>query len=90
MDEDEFFTGLEGLLRDTARRSHVSRFDGAPMHQVDLVVELRQVVRVLSDHCQRVLVAGEGKWLEVADMLDAAARACRNEADVPGCGSLEG
>lgn len=82
MGEDEFFSGLEGLLRDAARTSHVLRFDGAPIRQVDLVVELQQVARVVSDHCRLVLMDGRGKWVEVADMLDAAARSCRNEAEI--------
>jgi len=80
MTDDEFFDGLELLIRDAARTSHVQRFDGAPIKQVDLVAELRKVAGVLADHCRMVLVSGRGKWLEVADMLDAAARSCRNEA----------
>lgn len=79
MHEDEFFDGLEALLRDKARSSSVLRFGGAPIHQVDLVVELEKVSRVLAEHCRHVLMDGQGKWAEVADMLEAAAKSCRNE-----------
>lgn len=80
MTDDEFFDGLEAMLRDTARGADVRRFAGAPIEQVDLVAELRKVAGVLADHCRMVLISGRGTWLEVADMLDAAAKSCRNEA----------
>jgi hypothetical protein len=82
MTDDEFFDGLEAVLRETARKSDHRRFDGAPIEQVDLVIELRKVAGVLADHCRTVLMTGRGMWLEVADMLDAAARSCRNEATI--------
>jgi len=78
-DQDEFFDGLEALLRTTSRSSHVQRFDGAPIHQVDLVVELQKVTRVVNEHCRNVLMSGQGQWAEVAELLHAAAKACANE-----------
>jgi len=80
MTDDDFFNGLEELLRSTARSSSVLRFDGAPMTQVDLVVELQHVSRVLGEHCRQVLVDGAGRWLEISELLHAASKSCRNEA----------
>lgn len=81
---DEFFDGLENVLRARARArsSDVVRFDGATATQVDIVVELQAVARVISEHCRSVLMDGDGKWLEVADMLEAATKVCRNEAEI--------
>jgi hypothetical protein len=82
MTENEFFDGLEKLIRETAQTSDFLRFKGATITQVDLVVELQQVSRVLTEHCRDVLTHGQGRWAEVAAMLAAAARACHNEVRV--------
>lgn len=57
-------------------------FDGATWTQVDIVVELQAVARVISDHCCSVLMHGHGRWIEIADMLEVATKVCRNEAEI--------
>ena len=77
---DEFFDAMEERLRAVARSSDHVAHDCATFTQVDLVVELREVARVIVENCQLVMIGGYRQWTDLAAMLYAAARACANEA----------
>jgi hypothetical protein len=77
---DEFFDAMEDRLRAVARSSDHVAHDCATFDQVDLVIELREVARVIIENCQLIMVGGHRQWMDLAAMLYAAAQACANEA----------
>jgi len=77
--DDEVFSGLEQLMRAQARLAKRVEFRGATPEQVDLVVNLQAVSRAITEHCRQVLMGELGRWAELADLLQVAARACRRQ-----------
>lgn len=73
---DDYAT-VTDLLAVAESRDRVP-FYGARPEQIDTVVELQKLIRVIAEHCRSVMMDGIGHWLDIADDLEQHATLCRN------------
>lgn len=80
---EQLEAALAAAILPIARRNAAGPWDlgSAPTHeQVDLVNSLQEVMRAIGEHCQMVMTHQPGRWAELANLLDVAARACGRQS----------
>jgi hypothetical protein len=84
--QDRAADGLAGLLTaalvPVAQRAERVETTAATPEQVDLVIELEALGRMVAEHSRRVLMGEPVEWVDIAERLAAAARACRGQVVV--------
>lgn len=82
---DALGDALTSAMVPVARTSDRVRSTSASSDQIDAVIELEALTRMLAEHSRRVLMGESTDWAQISDQLRAAVTACQRHVAIESC-----